>query len=156
MKNVIRTLFLFLSVSFLLVSASQAASGILLPTAQTTEKPAAEKPAKLAYSPKLTKLEVENFLGRKMTFMERVGFKLNKKKFVKTTNEVNAMADSDSTNTMAIVGFVSSLVLAPLGIVFSAIALGQIKKTGQKGRGFAIAGLVIGIVFTAIGLISLL
>jgi hypothetical protein len=49
-----------------------------------------------------------------------------------------------------------SLVFAPLGIIFSAIALGQIKKTGQRGYGLAIAGLVIGIAFTAIALISLL
>lgn len=95
-------------------------------------------------------------MGRKMTFMERVGFKVNKKKFVETTNGVKAMAESDTTNTWAIVGFVTSLIIAPLGIIFSAIALGQIKRTGQKGKGLAIAGLVIGIVFTAIGIISIL
>jgi len=95
-------------------------------------------------------------MGRKMTFMERVGFGVNKKKFVKTTNQVKTMADSDKTNGMAIAGFVLSLLFAPLGIIFSAIALGQIKETGQRGYGFAIAGLVIGIAVTALALISLL
>jgi hypothetical protein len=37
-----------------------------------------------------------------------------------------------------------------------AIALGQIKETGQRGYSFAIAGLVIGIAVTALALISLL
>lgn len=54
------------------------------------------------------------------------------------------------TNSMAIAALVCSLVLAPLGIVFGHIALSQIKRTGEEGRGLAIAGLVIGYVFTAI------
>jgi hypothetical protein len=91
-----------------------------------------------------------------MTFIERVGFKVNKKKFVKTTNEVRAMAGSDSTNAFAIVGFVTSIVFAPLGIIFSAIALSQIRRSGEKGQGFAIAGLTIGIVLTAFIFIGLL
>ena len=57
------------------------------------------------------------------------------------------------TNSMAIAALVSSLVLAPLGIVFGHIALSQIKQTGEDGRGLAIAGLVIGYVFTAIALL---
>jgi hypothetical protein len=114
------------------------------------------KPAQLTYSPKLSASEIESFLGRKMTFIERVGFKVNKKKFVKTTNEVRAMAGSDSTNAFAIVGFVTSIVFAPLGIIFSAIALSQIRRSGEKGQGFAIAGLTIGIVLTAFIFIGLL
>jgi peptidyl-prolyl cis-trans isomerase B (cyclophilin B) len=54
------------------------------------------------------------------------------------------------TNTMAIAALVSALVLAPLGIVFGHIALSQIRRTGEEGRGLAIAGLVIGYVFTGI------
>lgn len=151
MKKLICTLLLI----FFVVSVFdiQAATAVVEPT---TETPAVKAPAQLTYKPSLSRAEVENFMGRKMTFMERVGFKVNKKKFVKTTNQVNAMADSDKMNGMAIAGFVLSLIFAPLGIVFSAIALGQIKKTGQKGYGFAIAGLVIGIAVTAIALISLL
>jgi hypothetical protein len=56
------------------------------------------------------------------------------------------------TNGMAIAALVSALagltlscgLLAPLGIVFGHIALSQIKRTGENGRGMAIAGLVIG------------
>jgi hypothetical protein len=39
---------------------------------------------------------------------------------------------------------VSCGLISPLGIVFGHIALGQIKRTGETGRGMAIAGLVIG------------
>jgi hypothetical protein len=43
-----------------------------------------------------------------------------------------------------------------LGIIFSAIALSQIRRSGEKGQGFAIAGLTIGIVLTAFIFIGLL
>lgn len=52
------------------------------------------------------------------------------------------------TNSMAIAALVSSLLLAPLGIVFGHIALSQINRTGEDGRGLAIAGLVIGYILT--------
>lgn len=86
--------------------------------------------------------------------MEKLAFKLNKKKLVKALNGPQAM--SEATNTWAIVGFVCSLLIAPLGIIFSAIALGQIKRTGEGGKGLALAGLIIGIVFTVIGVLSVL
>jgi hypothetical protein len=64
------------------------------------------------------------------------------------------------TNGMAIASLVCSLfgwlcVIGPiLGLIFGFIALGQIKQTGQGGRGMAIAGIVIGaiaIVFFIVG-----
>jgi peptidyl-prolyl cis-trans isomerase B (cyclophilin B) len=48
-----------------------------------------------------------------------------------------------ATNTLAIVSLVCAFVFAPLGIVFGHMSLSQIKKTGEEGRGLAIAGLVI-------------
>ncbi|WP_234800198.1 DUF4190 domain-containing protein [Mycolicibacterium diernhoferi] len=57
------------------------------------------------------------------------------------------------TNAMSIAALVCSLVLAPLGIVFGHIALSQIKRSGEDGRGLAIAGLVIGYIFTAVALL---
>jgi hypothetical protein len=39
---------------------------------------------------------------------------------------------------------------AILGIVFGHIALSQIKRTGQGGRGLAIAGLIAGYIMVAI------
>jgi len=54
------------------------------------------------------------------------------------------------TNTMAILALVFAFVFAPLGIVFGIIGRRQIDRTGEGGRGLATAGLVVGIVFTAI------
>ena len=41
-----------------------------------------------------------------------------------------------------------------LGIIFGFLALGQIKQTGQGGRGMAIAGIVIGAIVTAIVIVA--
>jgi hypothetical protein len=60
--------------------------------------------------------------------------------------------EGGGTNPLAIAGFITSLFLPIVGLVLSAIALGQIKRTGQRGRGLAMAGLIIGIVFTVIAL----
>lgn len=59
------------------------------------------------------------------------------------------------TNSLAIVALVSSLVFAPLGIIFGHISLSQIKRTGEQGRGMALAGLVIGYVVTVLAIIGL-
>ena len=56
------------------------------------------------------------------------------------------------TNTMAILGLVFAFVFSPLGIVFSAIGLSQTKKRGEGGRGLAVAGLVLSIVFLLISI----
>jgi hypothetical protein len=64
------------------------------------------------------------------------------------------------TNGLAIAALVCSLagivtcISAPVGIVLGAVALSQIKKTGQAGRGMALAGLWIGIVLTALFVIG--
>jgi peptidyl-prolyl cis-trans isomerase B (cyclophilin B) len=52
------------------------------------------------------------------------------------------------TNAMAIASIVCAFVLAPLGVIFGHISLVQIKKTGEEGRGLAIAGLIVGYVIT--------
>lgn len=60
----------------------------------------------------------------------------------------------EGTNGFAIAGFVCSLVLfGLLGLIFSIIGLSQIEKNGQDGKGFAIAGLVLGIVKLSIYLL---
>ncbi|MEV8212590.1 DUF4190 domain-containing protein [Leifsonia sp. NPDC077715] len=48
------------------------------------------------------------------------------------------------TNTLAIVSFVAAFVMSLAAVICGHIALAQIKRTGEGGRGFAIAGLVIG------------
>jgi Domain of unknown function (DUF4190) len=55
-----------------------------------------------------------------------------------------------ATNTMAILALVLAFVFAPLGIVFGIIARKQIRETGEQGDGLALAGMIIGGVFTAL------
>jgi len=57
---------------------------------------------------------------------------------------------TNPTNTMAIVALICGIVLAPVGIVLGIIALSQIKKTKQGGRGLALAGVIIGALGTLI------
>ena len=56
------------------------------------------------------------------------------------------------TNGMAIASLVCAFLFAPLGIVFGHLSLSQIKRTGEEGRGLAIAGLVIGYVVTVLAI----
>ncbi|OYD67302.1 DUF4190 domain-containing protein [Rhodococcus sp. OK302] len=57
------------------------------------------------------------------------------------------------TNTLAILALVFAFLLAPLGIVFGHIARSQIKKTGEQGDGLALAGLILGYIFTGLGIL---
>ncbi|RSX50985.1 hypothetical protein D2E25_1921 [Bifidobacterium goeldii] len=50
---------------------------------------------------------------------------------------------NDSWNVCAIVGFVFSFLIALVGLIVSIVGLNQIKKRGGKGKGLAIAGIVI-------------
>jgi hypothetical protein len=60
----------------------------------------------------------------------------------------------NKTNTMAIVGFVLSLACCGfVGAILSGLAIGQINRTGENGKGLAIAGMVIGILTTLAGFI---
>lgn len=59
-----------------------------------------------------------------------------------------------STNTMAILSLVFAFVFAPLGIVFGHIAKKQIRERGDEGEGLATAGLVIGYILTALGVLG--
>ena len=71
-----------------------------------------------------------------------------------TENVNNNVSSSDAkTNTLAIVGFILSLVgifcfgilFGAAGIVLGIIARGQIKSNpGRKGSGLALAGIIIG------------
>jgi uncharacterized protein DUF4190 len=50
------------------------------------------------------------------------------------------------TNPLAIVSFVSAFVVSIVAVITGHIALSQIKRTGEGGHGFALAGLIIGYV----------
>jgi Domain of unknown function (DUF4190) len=60
------------------------------------------------------------------------------------------------TNTLAIVALILAFVVAPGGIITGHIALGQIKRTGEAGHGLALAGTVLGYVFTIIWILVVL
>ncbi|MBW4040904.1 MAG: DUF4190 domain-containing protein [Acidobacteria bacterium] len=62
-------------------------------------------------------------------------------------------APVQKTNVLAIIALILGIVVPIGGIICGPIALGQIKRTGENGRGLALAGLIIGIVFTLIGLL---
>jgi hypothetical protein len=57
------------------------------------------------------------------------------------------------TNVLAIIALILGIVIPIGGIICGPIALSQIKRTGESGRGLALAGLIIGIAFTVIGVI---
>jgi peptidyl-prolyl cis-trans isomerase B (cyclophilin B) len=49
------------------------------------------------------------------------------------------------TNVLAIISLVTSIIgFSLVGVITGHIGLSQIKKTGEQGRGLAIAGLIIG------------
>ena len=52
------------------------------------------------------------------------------------------------TNALAIASLICAFLFAPLGIVFGHVSLSQIKRSGEEGRGLAVAGLVIGYLVT--------
>lgn len=58
----------------------------------------------------------------------------------------------NSTNTMAILGFIFSILFSILGLIFSIIALKQIKEKHEEGKGLATAGLIISIIKLVLGI----
>jgi hypothetical protein len=68
----------------------------------------------------------------------------------------NTVHAPEENNGMAIAGFVCSFFVPVVGVVLSAIGLSRVKKNiTSKGKGLAVAGLVISIVGIAVGLISM-
>ena len=70
-------------------------------------------------------------------------------------NNKDLIYGNDSTNGMAIAGFVLGLIslfinilgiISILAIVFSSIGLSKVSKTKQKGKVFSIIGLISGII----------
>jgi peptidyl-prolyl cis-trans isomerase B (cyclophilin B) len=60
------------------------------------------------------------------------------------------------TNALAIVSLVCAFLFAPLGIIFGHISLSEIKKTGEQGRGLAVAALVISYLITVLTVVVVL
>jgi len=63
-------------------------------------------------------------------------------------------APTEKWNVLSIVAFVLSLVgFNIIAIVLGFIGLSQVKKTGERGRGLALAAVIIGFVSIVIGII---
>ena len=74
---------------------------------------------------------------------------------IEETEDGEKVVTVSKTNGLAVAGFVVSLasllinfwgITSVVGIILSAVALSQIKKTNESGKGFALAGLIIGII----------
>lgn len=59
-----------------------------------------------------------------------------------------------SVNPLALVAFIGSFFVGLVGVICGHIALSQLKKTRETGYGFALAGVIIGYVTTAFGLLT--
>lgn len=60
------------------------------------------------------------------------------------------------TNTLAIVALVLAFFVSLGAVICGHIALSQIKRTGENGRGLAIAALVLGYLGLVAGLIAII
>lgn len=54
---------------------------------------------------------------------------------------------------MAIVAFIVTFFINIVGIILGFIALSQIKRTGEKGHGLALAAIIIGFASIVLGII---
>lgn len=101
----------------------------------------------------LARSDVEELLGRRLKFTERIAFAKAKRRVARDLAS-GQQDPAPSGNGMAVAGFVCGIVglfvfgiiLGPIAIVFSAIGLSKSKKEGRPLRGLAIAGLVLGVV----------
>jgi Domain of unknown function (DUF4190) len=60
-------------------------------------------------------------------------------------------------NFLAIIGFVVSLLgFNIVAIILGAVGLSQIKKSGDRGRGFALAAIWIGAISLVLGIIAII
>jgi Domain of unknown function (DUF4190) len=54
------------------------------------------------------------------------------------------------TNALAVVSLVLAFVCAPAGLVLGIVARRQIRRTGEEGAGLALAGIVVGSLWTGL------
>lgn len=59
-------------------------------------------------------------------------------------------------NVLAIVGFVLTFFVSIAGLIVGIVALGQIRRTGERGHGLALAAIIVSSFFTFIGAIEIL
>ena len=156
------TRFLLLGLLFLFVAVSPARAVAVQPTPDITT--VADVDAQLS------RANVEERLGRKLTLRERIGLGITRGKAKRQLRREQRAAERGTvqdggrtTNGLAIAGFVcgvvgfffGGLVLGPLAVVFSAIGLSRSSREGAPHKGLAIAGLVLGIIATAVILVAI-
>ena len=134
-------------------------------------------------SPIPSKKDWEKKLGRKLNFKERLSLRLIQKKLKKQAAKQTSQQGKESRDRFAVIGFLSamfSLFLIPIlgivaidflgalvaisilgivGIICSAIGMHKtqgLKGFRKKGRGYAIAGLIIGILVTLFSVVLFL
>jgi hypothetical protein len=69
--------------------------------------------------------------------------------------QYSPMQQEPRYNVLAIVSFISAFFISLVAVITGHMALGQIKRTGEKGRGLAIAGVIIGYVGLVGGLLAI-
>jgi hypothetical protein len=66
------------------------------------------------------------------------------------------LVDTEYLDPLAVVAFVASFFLAPVGVLFGHVALHQIRKSTDRGWGFAVSALWIGYWEIGVALIGVL
>jgi hypothetical protein len=78
-----------------------------------------------------------------------------------TNTPAQATISTSPLNVMALIGFILSVsgvvvgITVIPGIVLSHIGMSQIKRTGESGRGFALAGIIVGYCLVGLSLLAL-
>jgi hypothetical protein len=62
--------------------------------------------------------------------------------------------NTSKTNTLAIIALVVAFFVPLVGAILGHVALGQMKKSGESGRGVALAAVIIGWVFTGLSILA--
>jgi hypothetical protein len=60
------------------------------------------------------------------------------------------------TSVLAIVGLSLAIFFPLVGAIVGHVALGQIKKTGEEGRGLALAAVIVGWTLTGLAIIGII
>jgi peptidyl-prolyl cis-trans isomerase B (cyclophilin B) len=60
------------------------------------------------------------------------------------------------TNALAIVGLILAIFFPIIGAILGHVALSQIKKTGEEGRGLALAAVIVGWTLTGLAIVAVI
>lgn len=67
-----------------------------------------------------------------------------------------APAQTDKTNVLAIVGIILAFFVPLVGVILGFVARSQIKRTGEKGSGLALAAIIVGLAIIVIYVIGVI